>query len=67
MDGHIVSQSGTTLGRRYRVERVIGNGGMGIVYEVTHLNTGQRLALRPFRRVPLRAPIPSGVSSKKLG
>src|SRR5258706_9608079 len=46
MDGHIVSQSGTTLGRRYRVERVIGNGGMGIVYEVTHLNTGQRLALK---------------------
>jgi serine/threonine-protein kinase len=31
---------------RYRPIRVIGRGGMGAVYEVEHLHTGQRLALK---------------------
>ena len=31
---------------RYRVVRLLGKGGMGSVYEVEHLNTDQRLALK---------------------
>ena len=31
---------------RYRIVRLIGKGGMGAVYEVEHLHTGQRLALK---------------------
>jgi serine/threonine protein kinase len=31
---------------RYRVVRLIGKGGMGAVYEVEHLHTGQHLALK---------------------
>ncbi|HEX8793594.1 MAG TPA: protein kinase [Polyangiaceae bacterium] len=38
--------AGTQIVGRYRVERLIGSGGMGAVYEVEHLHTGQRLALK---------------------
>jgi serine/threonine protein kinase len=31
---------------RYRIVRLIGRGGMGAVYEVEHLHTGQRLAMK---------------------
>jgi serine/threonine-protein kinase len=31
---------------RYRPLRILGRGGMGVVYEVEHLHTGQRLALK---------------------
>jgi len=34
------------IGGRYRPLRVIGRGGMGIVYEVVHAHTGQHLALK---------------------
>jgi eukaryotic-like serine/threonine-protein kinase len=34
------------LGGRYRPERVLGRGGMGVVYVVEHVRTGQRLALK---------------------
>jgi serine/threonine protein kinase len=34
------------IGGRYRWLREIGRGGMGVVYEVEHLHTGQRLALK---------------------
>ncbi|NUP13030.1 MAG: protein kinase [Polyangiaceae bacterium] len=37
---------GTLIDGRYRVIRVIGVGGTGIVYEVEHDRTGQRLALK---------------------
>ncbi|MFN9552321.1 MAG: hypothetical protein ACK56Q_18795 [Pirellulaceae bacterium] len=29
----------------YKVERLLGQGGMGIVYEGTHAKTGQRVAI----------------------
>ncbi|MFO0552733.1 MAG: serine/threonine-protein kinase [Polyangiaceae bacterium] len=41
--------AGTVFTDRYRVERVIKSGGMGTVYEVTHLATGRRLALKTMR------------------
>lgn len=34
------------IGDRYRPIRIIGKGGMGIVYEVEHEHTGERLALK---------------------
>jgi serine/threonine protein kinase len=40
---------GTTIAERYRIDRLIGSGGMGIVYEVTHLTTGHRYALKTMR------------------
>lgn len=36
---------------RYRVERPIGSGGMGTIYEVTRLNDGRKLALKLPREV----------------
>ncbi len=35
-----------TLAGRYRPIRLLGRGGMGAVYEVEHVRTGQRLALK---------------------
>jgi serine/threonine-protein kinase len=35
-----------TIGGKYRTIRVVGRGAMGIVYEVEHAHTGQRLALK---------------------
>ncbi len=37
---------GTIIGGRYRVEKLLGRGGMGTVYAVTHVNTGEELALK---------------------
>lgn len=37
---------GTLVAGRYRVERRLGQGGMGAVYEVEHAVTGQHLALK---------------------
>jgi len=45
-----MSSSSLELGReiagRYRIVRFIGKGGMGAVYEVEHLHTGQHLAMK---------------------
>src|SRR5580692_2233456 len=40
------------IGGRYRPIRIIGRGGMGVVYEVEHIHTGQRLALKVLTRQP---------------
>ncbi|TKD10461.1 serine/threonine-protein kinase [Polyangium fumosum] len=37
---------GTVVDGRYRVLRLIGGGGNGLVHEVEHVRTGQRLALK---------------------
>src|SRR5260221_7010009 len=34
------------IGGRYRVHREIGRGGMGVVYLVEHVHTGDHLALK---------------------
>jgi serine/threonine protein kinase len=53
---NVVLPSGTILSDRYRVEHKLGEGGMGIVYEVTHLNTGQRMALKTLREIDASDP-----------
>jgi eukaryotic-like serine/threonine-protein kinase len=39
-------QPGQILAEKYRVERVIGAGGMGVVVAATHLELGQRVAMK---------------------
>src|SRR5512140_3738717 len=44
MDGP--PRPGTVLLEKYRVERLLGRGGMGVVLKVTHLHLGEELALK---------------------
>ena len=41
-----VVQPGQVLAGKYRVERVLGQGGMGVVVAATHLQLGQQFALK---------------------
>jgi tRNA A-37 threonylcarbamoyl transferase component Bud32 len=40
---------GTVLGDRYRVEEMIGLGGMGVVYRATHVTIGKAMAVKVLR------------------
>jgi serine/threonine-protein kinase len=40
---------GAMLGGKYRVERVLGQGGMGVVVEATHVGLMQRVAIKFLR------------------
>ncbi len=40
------------IGGKYRPVRLLGRGGMGVVYEVEHEHTGQRLALKLLTQQP---------------
>src|SRR4051812_31839016 len=46
MDSSQELSPGTVLGGRYRVERTLGQGGMGAVYLVRHVRTEEKLALK---------------------
>ncbi|HYQ16081.1 MAG TPA: serine/threonine protein kinase, partial [Polyangiaceae bacterium] len=43
-DGEVVP------GTRYHVQRLIGSGGMGRVYEVEHVELGKRFVLKSLQR-----------------
>jgi len=47
---------GQVIAGKFRVERVIGEGGMGIVCEATHLGLDERVALKFLRREVMRLP-----------
>ncbi len=48
--------SGTVLGGHYRVDRVLGEGGMGVVYAVTHTKLNKRFALKLLKKDLARDP-----------
>ena len=41
---------GAVLDGRYRIDRPIGAGGMGVVYEATHVHIGRKVAVKILRR-----------------
>jgi serine/threonine protein kinase len=41
---------GTTLAGRFRLERTLGEGGMGAVFEATQLSLGRRVAVKVIKR-----------------
>ena len=46
----ITLSEGTIFAHRYRVVRLIGQGGMGAVFEVVHVETERRCALKVMQR-----------------
>jgi serine/threonine-protein kinase len=47
---------GEVLGGKYRVSRVVGEGGMGVVVEATHVQLDERVALKFLRPEMLATP-----------
>jgi serine/threonine protein kinase len=47
---------GQVLNGKFRIERVIGEGGMGIVVEATHIQLEERVALKFLRREVMKMP-----------
>jgi serine/threonine protein kinase len=47
---------GQTIDQRYRVESLLGEGGMGLVYRVTHTRLNKPLAMKVLRRENTRDP-----------
>ncbi len=44
---------GRVLDGRYRLDKVVGAGGMGAVYEATHTGTGRRVAVKLIQQMAL--------------
>jgi serine/threonine-protein kinase len=48
--------TGSFIAGKYRVERVLGSGGMAVVVEATHMILGQRVAIKLLRSDAAQAP-----------
>src|SRR5512134_916857 len=46
---HHIPETGTVLAGKYRIERLLGHGGMGVVMAATHLTLGKLVALKLMR------------------
>src|SRR5690349_3220712 len=44
-----VTPLGTVIGGRFRVDQLLGSGGMGVVVAATHLELGHRVAIKVLR------------------
>ncbi len=49
-----VLRAGSVIAGRYRVEHTIGQGGMGMVLSATHLETGERVAVKVLHAAALQ-------------
>ena len=49
-------EPGQIVAGKFRIERIIGEGGMGVVAEATHLHLDQHVALKFLRREVMRMP-----------
>jgi serine/threonine-protein kinase len=47
---------GDVVQERYRVERILGAGGMGVVVEATHIGLNERVAMKLLRREIVASP-----------
>src|SRR5437868_12989033 len=56
---HLVPEVGTLIGGKYRVEGVLGSGGMGVVLLAKHEQLGERVAIKVLK--PERSGQPRGV------
>ena len=52
--------------RQYRVTRLIGQGGMGEVYEALHMSLKRRVALKVIQRVRLDDPVAHGCFIREI-
>ena len=50
------SRVGTTIAGKYRLDRLLGKGGMGAVYEATHVGIDRKFALKLLHDQTGRAP-----------
>jgi serine/threonine-protein kinase len=51
-----IAAPGTVIAGKYRVERTLGEGGMGVVVEAMHLALGHRVAVKLLRAEVAQAP-----------
>src|SRR5438552_5438642 len=55
IESRALARIGTTLSGRYRIERLLGVGGMGVVYAAKHRN-GNAVAIKMLHDRPLLGP-----------